>query len=47
MRRRDESFVRSSKFRVSLRANEVVCVSVRDGLLIQTQRSETVYSPRG
>jgi len=47
VRRRDESFVRSSKFRVSLRAKEVECVSVRDGSLIQTQMSETVYSPRG
>ena len=29
VRRRDESFVRSSKFRVSLRAKEVVCLSTR------------------
>lgn len=46
VRRRDESFVRSSKFRVSLRAKIVGCVSVRDGLLIQTRMSETVYSSR-
>jgi hypothetical protein len=44
MLRRDESFVPSSKFRVSLRAKGVACVSVRDGLLMSTQMSETVYN---
>jgi hypothetical protein len=44
MSRRDESFVPSSKFRVSLRAKGVACVSVRDGLLMSTQMSETVYN---
>jgi len=36
----------SSEFRVSLRANESVCVSVRNWLLKQTQMAWTMYNPR-